>query len=152
MSMDLLYSFYGDDFTGSTDVMEALSMNGVPAALFLHPPSPSEVEAFRLKIGVGDHEQTGLLKAVGVAGTSRSWSPGEMSTRLPSAFAALARLKADFFQYKVCSTFDSSPEVGNIGHAIELALPHFPTGVVPLLVAAPSLNRFQSLWQFVCPG
>ena len=38
----LLLTFYGDDFTGSTDAMEALSVNGVPAVLFLAPPSPQE--------------------------------------------------------------------------------------------------------------
>ena len=31
---DLLLSFYGDDFTGSTDVMEALATNGVKTVLF----------------------------------------------------------------------------------------------------------------------
>ena len=32
------YAFYGDDFTGSTDVLEQLAEGGVPAALFLRAP------------------------------------------------------------------------------------------------------------------
>ena len=32
---NLLISYYGDDFTGSTDVMEALASNGIPTVLFL---------------------------------------------------------------------------------------------------------------------
>ena len=30
---DLLMAFYGDDFTGSADAMEALTLNGVPTVL-----------------------------------------------------------------------------------------------------------------------
>ena len=35
---DLLVSYYGDDFTGSTDVMEALASNGIATVLFLGIP------------------------------------------------------------------------------------------------------------------
>ena len=41
-----LLSFYGDDFTGSTDVMETLALNGLPTALFLKTPTLDEVNAF----------------------------------------------------------------------------------------------------------
>ena len=43
---NLLLSYYGDDFTGSTDVMEALASNGVPTALFLGVPSKTMLERF----------------------------------------------------------------------------------------------------------
>ena len=36
---DLLLTYYGDDFTGSTDALEALTLGGVPAVLFLEPPT-----------------------------------------------------------------------------------------------------------------
>ena len=35
----LLMAFYGDDFTGSADAMEALTINGVRTALFLGHPT-----------------------------------------------------------------------------------------------------------------
>ncbi len=36
--MKPLLTFYGDDFTGSTAVMEVLSFAGVPTMLFMEPP------------------------------------------------------------------------------------------------------------------
>lgn len=132
--------FYGDDFTGSTDVMEALALNGIPTALFLHPPTPHEIQAFRLKNTVSGPETD--LAAVGVAGISRSLSPPEMDAELPPIFDQLSQIDSTFFHYKICSTFDSSPQVGSIGHAIDLAYPYFPSDYIPLLVGAPSLNRF----------
>ena len=37
-TMKPLLTFYGDDFTGSTAVMEVLSFAGVSTMLFLEPP------------------------------------------------------------------------------------------------------------------
>ena len=42
----LLLSYYGDDFTGSTDVMEAFTAAGVPTVLFLRPPTPAWLKRF----------------------------------------------------------------------------------------------------------
>jgi len=41
---DLLLAFYGDDFTGSTDAMEALALSGLRTVLFLSPPKPELVQ------------------------------------------------------------------------------------------------------------
>lgn len=43
----VLVSYYGDDFTGSTDVMEALASNGVETVLFLDLPRPELLARFR---------------------------------------------------------------------------------------------------------
>ena len=40
--MALLYCYYGDDFTGSTDVLEQLAGNGVSSVLFLGTPTPAQ--------------------------------------------------------------------------------------------------------------
>jgi uncharacterized protein YgbK (DUF1537 family) len=136
----LFLSFYGDDFTGSTDVMEGLALNGIPTALFLQPPTPEEVRSFRLKNQVSGREHR--LSAIGVAGISRSLTPVEMDRELPPIFEKISRIPAQFFHYKTCSTFDSSPRIGSIGHAIDLAYPFFPSPIIPLLIGAPSLNRF----------
>jgi 3-oxoisoapionate kinase len=127
---ELLLTFYGDDFTGSTDVMEALTLGGVPTALFLQPPGPEELAKFP------------DLRALGVAGISRTLSPAQMDEELPPRFTALKALGAPIFHYKVCSTFDSSPEIGSIGHAIDIGCEVFDPMVVPLLVGAPVLNRY----------
>jgi len=132
----LFLSYYGDDFTGSTDVMEALHFHGVPTALFLEPPAPVALRDFRLK------STGGPVEAVGVAGIGRSLSPAGMEAELPPLFERMSRLPARFFHYKICSTFDSSPEVGNIGTATDIALRYFPSDYVPLVVGAPMLKRY----------
>lgn len=137
-TQNFVLSFYGDDFTGSTDVMETLALNGLPAALFLKTPTLDEVRDFTLKKKIGGDR----LRAFGVAGIARSLAPGEMRKELESVFAGLSKISADFFQYKICSTLDSSPSVGNIGVATEVALQYFPSRVIPLVVGAPFLNRF----------
>lgn len=125
----LLLAFYGDDFTGSTDALESLARAGVRSVLFTSPPTPAQF---------GRHPG---LQAAGVAGRTRSMKPGAMEAELRPAFAALGRLGAPHVHYKVCSTFDSSPEIGSIGRAIEVGAEAFPAPFVPLLVGAPFLGR-----------
>lgn len=126
----LLVAYYGDDFTGSTDVLEALASAGVKTVLFLKPPTPKQLAAFP------------GLRAFGVAGASRTMSPREMDHALPAVFRTLHRSGAAIVHYKVCSTFDSSPDVGSIGHAIDLGQRIFHSPTVPLVVGAPMLGRY----------
>ena len=125
-----LLSYYGDDFTGSTDVMEALAGNGLDTVLFLEVPDPDFAARFS------------GARAFGLAGTSRSETPGWMDANLPQAFEWLKSLDADFCHYKVCSTFDSAPHVGNIGRAIEIGRSTFGGGMVPLVIGAPQIRRY----------
>ncbi|MFT3870808.1 MAG: four-carbon acid sugar kinase family protein [Nibricoccus sp.] len=126
---DLLLAYYGDDFTGSTDALEFLTRAGISTTLFLDPPGPD-----KLKLYPG-------IQAVGVAGFTRSLAPEAMEKELRPAFEALRTLGARHVHYKVCSTFDSSPEVGSIGRAIDVGSSVFSAAFVPLLVAAPALGR-----------
>ncbi len=126
----LLVSYYGDDLTGSTDVMEALSSRGVPTALFLDRPTAAQ------------RERLGPVRAIGLAGTSRSQSPAWMEAHLTPAFAWLRSLGAAICHYKVCSTFDSSPTVGSIGAAADIGARVFAQTTVPLVVGAPALQRY----------
>lgn len=140
MDNEMLLTYYGDDFTGSADVLEALALNGVPAALFLKVPTAQELSAFRLKSDMFNGDRT--LAAFGVAGVSRTMNPVQMRKKLPDIFGKISRIPTRFFHYKICSTFDSSPGIGSIGYAMEIALQAFPTTWIPLLVGAPDLNRF----------
>lgn len=124
-------AFYGDDFTGSTDVMEALQWAGVPTILFLAPPSQEQLKSF------ADFE------AIGVAGNSRSMSPEEMDAELTPILEQLRDLGPRLVHYKTCSTFDSSPEIGSIGKAIEIGRKVFGTHPVPVVIGAPNLGRYQ---------
>ncbi len=126
----LVLSFYGDDFTGSTDTMEVLAKAGLRTVLFLQPPQPEQLARFK------------GLRAVGVAGVSRSLSPEEMDAELPPIFAALHTLAAPLFHVKICSTFDSAPHVGSIGHTIAVGQREFRSAFVALVVGAPALHRF----------
>lgn len=127
----VLLAFYGDDFTGSTDAMEVTARAGLRTVLFTHRPSPDELGRF------SDYQ------VIGVAGTARAQGPDWMAKNLPDTFAALASLKPAILQYKVCSTFDSSPETGSIGKATELASDIVPPGWKPSVVGAPQLGRWQ---------
>lgn len=128
--MSLKLAFYGDDFTGSTDALEVLAFAGMRCALFLTPPSPEALE------------RLGPLDAFGVAGDSRAMTPVEMDQALPTTFDALARSGAPIVHYKVCSTFDSSPAVGNIGHAIEIGRRATGQRWVPVVAGTPQLQRY----------
>lgn len=125
-----LISYYGDDFTGSTDVMEALASNGVETVLFLDVPDADLQARFA------------GARAFGLAGTSRSETPDWMDVHLRAAFEWLKTLDAALCHYKVCSTFDSAPHVGNIGRAIEIGRAVFGKACVPLIVGAPQIRRY----------
>lgn len=127
---DLLLAYYGDDFTGSTDALEALVTAGVPTVLCLQTPTPALLARFP---GV---------RAVGLAGQARGRSPAWMREHLAPALASLAALGAPILHYKVCSTFDSSPAIGSIGCAIELGLALMPGRWSPMVIGAPRLGRY----------
>jgi uncharacterized protein YgbK (DUF1537 family) len=127
---ELLMTYCGDDFTGSTDVMEALATAGLRTVLFLEPPTPSDLRRFD------------GLRAAGVAATSRAMTPEQMDQSLPATFEGLRRLGAPVCHYKVCSTFDSSPAIGSIGRAIDIAASVFAGRYTPLVVGAPVLRRY----------
>ncbi|GAQ18689.1 candidate type III effector Hop protein [Oceanobacillus picturae] len=125
-----LLAFYGDDFTGSTDAMEALDSFGLRTILFLEPPTEELLERFS------------DAQCIGVAGTARAKNNEEMEKELTPVYKKFKEINPYFVHYKVCSTFDSAPEVGSIGYAADLARRYFESGSYPLLVAAPALGRY----------
>lgn len=127
----LLLAAYGDDFTGSSAILEVLTFAGLPSALFLDLPRPDQLARF-----------TGL-RGIVVAGTARSHGPDWMDAHLPRIFDGLARMGAPLIHYKVCSTLDSAPHMGSIGRATEIALRQLETPLVPVLLAAPAIRRYQ---------
>lgn len=126
----LLLAYYGDDFTGSTDALEFLTLAGIKTVLFLRSPLHKDLELFP---GV---------QAIGLAGKSRSMSPDEMEEELYPAFETLRDFNAEQVHYKVCSTFDSAPHVGNIGKAIKIGSEVFNQKTTFISPAAPHLGRY----------
>ncbi len=127
-----LLAYVGDDFTGSTDVMEAFTAAGVPTVLFLEPPTPAWLQRFAGQ------------RCIGLASTARSQSPQWMDAHLPAMFERMKSLNAPILHYKVCSTFDSSPEIGSIGRAIDIGAALMPGRWSPMVVGAPRLKRYQA--------
>jgi uncharacterized protein YgbK (DUF1537 family) len=131
MPSDQLHiSFFGDDFTGSTDAMESLVLAGIRTVLFTKPPAPQQLNQYP------------GIRAFGVAGTTRSMPPDQMERTLRPAFTAIKQCGAPIVHYKVCSTFDSSPTIGSIGRAIDVGADVFESRFVPVVVGAPSLGRY----------
>jgi 3-oxoisoapionate kinase len=128
----LLVAYYGDDFTGSTSVMEVMTFAGLPTVLFLDMPTDAQVARFA------------GYRSIGIAGVARSQTPAWMDDHLPPVFHKLAALGAPIAHYKVCSTFDSAPHVGSIGRAIDLAVPILGGAWCPLVTAAPAIARYQA--------
>ncbi|WP_325176590.1 four-carbon acid sugar kinase family protein [Paenibacillus alkalitolerans] len=132
--------YYGDDFTGSTDALEALLNGGLRVILFMDVPDLALWnEKFREYDGFG------------VAGVSRTMSPREMERTLKPALAALRKFGSRIVHYKICSTFDSSPETGSIGKAIDIGRELFPEQrYIPLLAGAPALKRYTVFGNHFC--
>ncbi|KJD34344.1 hypothetical protein PK35_00565 [Tamlana nanhaiensis] len=127
---NILLGFYGDDFTGSTDALEFLTLAGLKTILFLKQPTKADVEQFP------------DIQAIGIAGKSRSMAPKAMEEELDPAFKILKNFTPKHVHYKVCSTFDSAPHVGNIGTAIAVGSSVFNQQTVFVSPSAPHLGRY----------
>jgi 3-oxoisoapionate kinase len=126
-----LIAFYGDDFTGSSASMEATAFGGLETVLFLTPPTPERLQAFS------------GARVIGIAGVARAQNPQWMDENLPPIFDLLTKTGAPIVHYKVCSTFDSSPHIGSIGRAIDIASRQYD-GWMPMIVADPGMGRYQA--------
>ncbi|MBR0751048.1 four-carbon acid sugar kinase family protein [Bradyrhizobium jicamae] len=127
-----LIAFYGDDYTGSSAAMEALTFAGLPTILFLELPTAERLAASL------------HFRGIGIAGVARSKDPAWMDQNLPPVFETIGNVGAPISHYKVCSTFDSSPQIGSIGRAIDLAVPRLGGTWHPLLVGSPAMGRYQA--------
>ncbi|AMA56854.1 four-carbon acid sugar kinase family protein [Bradyrhizobium sp. CCGE-LA001] len=127
-----LVAFYGDDFTGSSAAMQVLAFAGLETILFLKPPSK---ELLR--------HVAGSYRGIGIAGVARARSPEWMDDNLPAIFDLMDEAGAPILHYKLCSTFDSAPHIGNVGRAAEIGLRKYP-GWAPMLVSDPGMGRFQA--------
>ena len=105
----ILISFYGDDFTGTAATAEALTQSGLPTVIFTEPPSPSYLE-----------QHFPRARAVGISGAARTLPAKALTQVLSPIFLSMQAYQSPIYIYKVCSTFDSSENIGNIGRAIEL--------------------------------
>lgn len=125
-------AWIGDDFTGSAAVMEVLAFAGLPSVLFTGLPDAALAQRFE---GV---------RGLGIATTLRSQTPAEMRAALPPLAAWLGAQGAGVLHYKICSTFDSAPDMGSIGCAAEVLLEARAVQAALMLTAAPVMRRYQA--------
>ena len=130
LSSEKELAYYGDDFTGSTDVLESLSLKGKKTVLWLRIPHPSELKEFE------DYS------CVGLAGVSRSKDPEWMNSELPAVFKFLKSLNPQYVHYKVCSTFDSNVDKGNIATAMKIGIQTIEPSWTSILVGTPKIKRY----------
>lgn len=124
------YIFCGDDFTGASDTLATLARAGLRCRLFLSPESLLQCR------------ELSTLDAVGIATASRSMKPDALVAELQEVGHVLQKLGSRIFHYKVCSTFDSSPETGSIGVAINALKPFLPDAKLVIVGGQPSLKRY----------
>ena len=123
-------AYYGDDFTGATDALATATRAGLRSLLFLGVPTAAQ------------RERAGPLDCLGIAGATRAMAPDAMRAELRPVARFFAGLQPRVVHYKVCSTFDSAGQVGNIAVAMEVL-----GGAVrqpwPVIVGGqPSLGRY----------
>ena len=127
---DVKIAYYGDDFTGATDTLATAARAGLRTMLFLHLPTDAQLA------------RAGKLDCIGIAGAARAMTPAQMAPELDAAGTLFARLGAPVIYYKVCSTFDSAPEVGSIGAAIGILRRHVSNPLVAVVGGQPNLRRY----------
>ncbi|GAA2205126.1 four-carbon acid sugar kinase family protein [Nonomuraea monospora] len=119
-----LVAFVADDFTGATDALWQFRRFGLSGSLV--------TDIAHL------HDRDDVI---GLATTARA-SADPVASALP-ALRAVAALGPRVVQYKVCSTFDSSPSRGSIGAVIAaLRGAGLARGAVPVLAAQPEFGRY----------
>ena len=122
--------FYGDDFTGATDTLATATEAGLRSLLFLRVPDRRQLEA------------AGELDCLGIAGAARSMASAEMRAELEPVARFFAGLQPAVTHYKICSTFDSAPHVGNIGTALSVWRQYIDNDFVPVVGGQPNLQRY----------
>lgn len=123
--------FYGDDFTGASDNAAQYARHGLKTVLFFSDPGADVLEQAAQHYDV-----------VGIAGTARSLDTDGMRAELVPVLEKFRQLKVPLVQYKCCSTFDSSPDIGSLGHAMQLMQATWPGSLLPVLAATPEFGRY----------
>lgn len=122
--------WYGDDFTGATDTLATAAQAGLRALLFMGVPTAAQLQ------------RAGPLDAIGIAGAARAMEPEAMRAELEPVGRFFAQMRVPVLHYKVCSTFDSAPQVGSIGVAVDTLRQHVENRFVPIVGGQPSLGRY----------
>ncbi|MEJ8476973.1 four-carbon acid sugar kinase family protein [Roseibium algae] len=120
--------FIGDDFTGASDTLATWARSGAQVRLYLDAETASQA---------GDS-----FEVIGIATELRGLTEGRIRSRLPEIATTVAGLNPEFVHYKVCSTFDSSPDTGSIGAAVDVLEQTIQPCLTLVIGGQPSLGRY----------
>ena len=120
---ELLFAAIADDFTGGSDLAGMLFAQGVRTVQTFGVPGPEQVALMA------------HYDAVVVSLKTRSVAAAEAVAESLAAYRALGSLQPRQWQFKYCSTFDSTPQ-GNIG---PVAAALMEAAGVRFTIAAPAL-------------
>ncbi len=100
-----LVAWIGDDFTRSAASLEVMAFAGIPLRSIPECSSKSQMDLFP--------------EARAIGSCNNCAEPESLTglEHLPKYFGFLRELSPVISHYKVCSTLDSSPEIGSIGCA-----------------------------------
>ncbi|WP_353476309.1 four-carbon acid sugar kinase family protein (plasmid) [Salipiger sp. H15] len=115
--------FVGDDFTGASDSLATYASAGLRA---------------RMVVGGGAE---GGLDVLGLPTDLRSLPPGRARADIAALWPRIAAEAPEVLHLKVCSTFDSAPDVGSIGAVAQELIARFAPDVVAVIGGQPSLGR-----------
>ncbi len=125
------FIYYADDFTGATDNLAILNKTGAKTILFADVPTKNDVKKLK------------DVTAIGISTNCRSLSLKKMAEKVKKDFEKInTNFSFSFFHYKVCSTFDSSKNIGSIGKVIDIASEVFKNGFTLVLGGHPTLGRY----------
>lgn len=122
--------FCADDFTGACDTLATLVRSGIAAQLYLHESS------------VAKGESNDGPSAVGLAAPLRSLAREQAVERMRRIAPKLVATGASIYHLKVCSTFDSSQQIGNMAAVADELSRHVGTSWTAIIGGQPSLGRY----------
>lgn len=122
----MAYVFIADDFTGASDTLATLARAGLKARLFRDLPTPDDL--------VG-------LEAWGIATPARALDRKSMIALGQRLGKGIADFSPDFLHLKICSTFDSSPGIGNFVLMAQILSDALGIADIAVIGGQPSLGR-----------
>ena len=129
------FIFCADDFTGASDTLATLARSGLSARLYLNAPQSSAIE------NDPGHGATSL-DAFGVATSLRALGTEDGIATISALAQSIASPDCNLYHFKVCSTFDSSPDTGNIAAIADGYAKAVGARWKAIIGGQPSLKRF----------
>ncbi|URK19445.1 four-carbon acid sugar kinase family protein [Thalassospira sp. GO-4] len=132
--------FCADDFTGASDTLATLARAGLSARLYLNAPDMSDHKNDDGHGSSGSDPDS--LDAFGVATSLRAMGVEDGVATIGELAGQLAKADCGLYHFKICSTFDSAPETGNIAAVADRYAQSVGARWKAIIGGQPSLRRY----------